>query len=516
MKLFEALDTSGDFLIDKQEFLIAAAQFTEACPRLVDDELDFLAWDIDGNGYLTEGEFFCFCDALWQILGEREFQALEAQLRSEKAAASRQGDVQLKDEGQPQTQKSDRGSDDREESQTAKKVLEKQDLSSEDKRKEAALTIQRIERGRAARKQATIGGKEKSLAGADLAEERLRQSMASVREDLKDGRKALRKAINEARSAGVDRQLCDEAVLLVRVVEVEEVLQRAMDSKNPTLLRVAMLNVANIGPDHPMLKEAESLLGSLEVKEKISKALKSSSCDELEAAIDNAESAGYEQSEIDKLQDRLRQMKWKKTLDSAWEKKDIAMVQGLIKTLEEENIEEKILYDAIQMIPVLENYHEAKKELGKAVCTGTTQEVQAAIDAAQKCGVDASEVERARRILRKEEAKEALNSAIQSERRRSLLDALAKAEEYDVNIPEVDIAQKLIKKLDVSRDICIAIDNRDVAALRAVIGEARTHGVDSAKVQKAEQLISQLDVAGYGDASKVASVRMANLHNWSE
>lgn len=77
--LFGSLDTSGDSLIDKKEFLAAAASWTASCPTLDSAEvLDFADWDSDGNGVLCEGEFFCLCDALWKLIGEREFQALEA------------------------------------------------------------------------------------------------------------------------------------------------------------------------------------------------------------------------------------------------------------------------------------------------------------------------------------------------------------------------------------------------------------------------------------------------------
>merc|ERR1719272_2606308 len=51
----------------------------------------------------------------------------------------------------------------------------------------------------------------------------------------------------------------------------------------------------------------------------------------------------------------------------------------------------------------------------KIIGTGTKREIMDAIDEAEKCALPKEEVERARRILRKEEAREDLITAIGSE-----------------------------------------------------------------------------------------------------
>lgn len=131
------------------------------------------------------------------------------------------------------------------------------------------------------------------------------------------------------------------------------------------------------------------------------------------------------------------------------------------------------------------------------------QELREAIDEALNCKLGPEDIERARRVLRKEEAREVLVNAIDGQKRSTLTRALDAAKQFDDEMPEIDTAQKLLKKLDVSRDISLALgkqnfnDIADVQVLRQIVDDAKLQGVESAKVSKAQQLIWQLEKDGY-------------------
>lgn len=451
--MFQYLDTSGDHLLDKQEFLSAASSWVEACPRIQDEDLaDFTEWDADGSGYLTEGEFFCFCEALWQIIGERDFSSLEA-----KALAIVEAKSPSATKLPPIVQA----------------VVEADEVPEPGSHNWAPL--------------------------AKKAAEKLQAAMSNAGD--KDGRKVLRKAINEARSAGVDRRLLDEAVELIRKVEVEGVVQRAMDSKNPKLLKAAILNVSGMRMECPLVQEAEALLRRLEASQGIADSIASQDPDILRVAIASAERAGIDVTDDTRQTEKV--MRFRIQLGEVLQKKDEAQLIRLINQMESEKIQDNILAEAQEALPKLRREVEAKKRLGQAICTGTAKEMQEAVLEAQASGVSTIEIERARDVLRKEEARQGLVNAMRDPRRNSLYEALDNASELGVDMLEIDAAKKMINKLDASRDLSLALDNvgeHSIEALRGLVEEAKQHAVDSdpqgiAKVAKAEQVISELEKA---------------------
>jgi hypothetical protein len=456
--LFAILDTSGDSLIDKQEFLTAAASWTKSCPRIHSEDLDdFADWDSDGNGFLCEGEFICFCDALWQIIGEREFQALEAKAAELAKTKASEGQMPVR---------------------------------SAEEQSGAAEAIR------------------PSQPWAPLVEQaatKLQKAMEDVA--LKDGRKVLRKCINEGRSAGVDRQLIDDAVALVRKVEVEEVLQRAMDSKNPKLIKVAIMNVTSSGGCEDKVSEAERLLGMLEASEGLKNAVASKVPDLVEFACTKAEEAGVDASEVSAARETLPYLRMRKQLDLAIAKKDAAELGKLILYMEEggglePTMQEAMLTEARGALPSIKQQVDARKRLAKSAVAGNEKELMDAIRYAEDAKLPEDEIERVRKALRKEEARRVLEEAIESEKRTLLQKALEAAIQFDIEMPEIEIAQNLLKKLDASRDISLAVGRDEISAgqcmesLKVIVSEAKTKGVVDAKVMKAEELIAQTEKDG--------------------
>lgn len=491
-RLFENLDTSGDSLIDKQEFLTAASLWADSCPRILSDEFDFSCWDSDGDGTLCEGEFMTFCDALFQILGEREFGSLEAQLQRQKDAAL-----------PPIPGAAEPASGNAEHRRASQKKPAKATTTS------GAAGADDAERRGSARKIAVASGavdEAKSWAPlAQQAAEKLRDVMDE--EGGKDKRKALRKAINEARLAGVDRELVDEAVHLVRQIEVLAVLQKAMASENPTLLRAAILNVRAMEADSEALDEAEKLLSVWDIREGLKNAIASKNAEALQAAIVKAEGQGMQRSDLADARlnlEIMRQVPQREALDEALQRKDATKLNQLI-TMYRQAIEnndklndlvDPMLKEAIAALPEIEQYAEARASLNKVLLTGAVLDIKIAIEDGTDAGLDEAELGRARRILKKEETRQALLAAIKSEKRRSLTSAIEAASEFDVEMPELELARRLVKRLDISRDISLAMDHKDLKALRSIIADAKMQGLDDAKVHKAEQLLAQLSGAG--------------------
>jgi len=471
--LFAHLDTSGDHEIDKQEFLNAAASWTDDCPRIHAEDLDdFGEWDADGDGVLCEGEFFCFCDALWQIIGEREFLALEAKAMEhaqQKALASPKTESASPLPEAPQV---------RDSTTSCTTVLDP-----------AVYGLSPI---------------------ALKADGDLRLAMADAAS--KEGRKALRKAINAARSSGVDRQLVDDAVHLVRKIEVEEVLQRSMDSKNPKLLKVAIMNVSHMGADAQMVREAEALLGLLETREFIKSSIATKDPDMIKIAIAKAVQTNIDPSEIQDARLMENRMRMHQEVDTALKSRDVAeltrlnsFMRSLASELQDPSTT-ALLDQAERALPIIHKELEAKKRLDKALCTGTIQEIKEAIDGANDCGGNmVEEVTRARLVLGREEAREFLVKAIKGEKRTILKKALDAAMEFELDMPEIDIAEKLLKKLDASRDISLALNMSkddetplvDLQALKQMLIEAKLQGVETGKVMKAEQLIAMMEEEGH-------------------
>lgn len=330
----------------------------------------------------------------------------------------------------------------------------------------------------------------------------------------------LRKAINEARSAGVDRLLIDDALQAVRKVEVEEVLQRAMSSGKPKLLKVAILNVSAMGADAAMISEAEALLLELEAREALQIAIKSGDSVAVMAAVALAEAAGLEASEIETNRVTGHNLKLRTDLDHAlaWEQtetKDEFPMIMIIRDLEAKQelgplnpVEAQILSEAKVGLPNVQKQiqdkasscqktKEARANLMQALATGTKQDIAAAIDDAQDINLPPEEVERARVVLKKEQTREELTEAIKNEKRTALVHALDTAKEYDMVMPEIDIAKKLLVQMDVTRDISLAMDKgselraSDMQALRKIVNYAEEQNVVCDKLAKAQVLIAE-------------------------
>lgn len=425
---------------------------------------------------MTEGEFFCFCEGLYQIIGEREFASLEA-----KAVVS----------------------------MTPKGERKLPTLGS-------AAAVQPLD-------QDTVdampdNAPQPSPQWAPLAKEakqHLKACMANSRS--KDGRKVLRKAINDARAAGVDRELLDEAVELVRQIEVEQVLQRAMDSKNPKLLKAAILNVSSMNVETPLLKEAENLLHETETSLKqnearkgLTEAVATGNANAVKHAIVAAEKADLAVSEVSDARRAERLFRYRSIIEDATQKRDALPLAHLIVELEKENSQDMelkaILAEAEQQIAMIRNEEaeeekaeQAKKKLLKTMMGGSSRELKVVIREAEEAKVPAEDLEKARKILAREETRQALTAAISTEKRSDISKALEAAIEMrdteGVTFEEIKFAEEVLAKLDASRDLSMALDSllgeQTVASLQALVEIARQKGVDDAKIKKAEHVIEK-------------------------
>jgi len=63
-RLFELLDTSGDGLLDLQEFVIGLALICKGTPE-EKVKLSFKAYDLDGNGFISRDELICMFKRAW-------------------------------------------------------------------------------------------------------------------------------------------------------------------------------------------------------------------------------------------------------------------------------------------------------------------------------------------------------------------------------------------------------------------------------------------------------------------
>jgi Ca2+-binding EF-hand superfamily protein len=481
-KMFNQLDTSGDGVLDKQEFLAAIASWTESCPRLQEQEEldDFSSWDCDGSESLCEGEFFCFCDALLQILGEREFLKMEASIKVH---------VEVKRSVTGTTLKSEMSEG------------EIRELSREP----------------------TADGMLKQ------ATDRLRLTMQTA--ETTDSRKVLRKEINQARSAGVDRQMIDDALDLVRKLEAEELLERSMESGKPKILKAALLNASKCKSacDKALVTKAEELLATIEAQESLASAIATKDPFIVEAAIAKAKRAKISTDEIAKAQaeaDRLEEIRQARAksqervadaerqvqqaaakskelqaeLTSILAKKELAHLNKFIDQLERENVQDPILEKARRAVPEMQVALQARKVLSKHLFDAGSdmnlKEFQDAINKARVVGLPDEEIARATIVLKKEQAREALTNAIAVEKRSKLVKAIDAATELRLTLPELETAKRLLKKLDVSRDLSAVLakpdEKYDVKTLRNLVAEAVSLGVDAGKVDKVEELIANI------------------------
>mmetsp|Transcript_111265 Transcript_111265/g.202357 ORF Transcript_111265/g.202357 Transcript_111265/m.202357 type:complete len:495 (-) Transcript_111265:38-1522(-) len=468
--LFRYLDKSGDCEIDQLEFMSACTFWAESCPRIPEVlRQDFGNWDEDGNGTLCEAEFFTFCDALWQVLGEREFASLEALLKSTSPRAKERR---------------------RRAEEKAKLALEPEMSSSSDS--DGELLAEAVKMDVASpdyySRQSTHGGGHKATKDLQAA-----VGVATSCPHDKSARKTLRAAIQDARVSGVDRTQVEEAVRLVRRIEVKEVLDRALITENPMMLRVAILNISTMGAEEETINEAKAVLQKLEIREKIQQAIQHVDEQEMEVLIPQAERCGFDAEEVAGFRKKKSEVKVLRAVGKAMQMKNVPMLEKALHLAVVEEMEDlPKVHEAAAFMPRLQQQQEAKKELWNILFSGTVKEMKLAIRAAEDAGVEQEELRKAHHIFAKADAREALRDAIESEQRGKLMTAVSKVNQAKLDLPEVHVAEAILDKLDANLELTLAIDARDHKELRAAVNHGRMSGVCLSKLEKAELLLAQL------------------------
>jgi hypothetical protein len=280
--------------------------------------------------------------------------------------------------------------------------------------------------------------------------------------------RAIRMAVDEAREAGVSREILRDALASLRRLELAEMLERAIDTANAEIVKAAISRARVAGAEENIVRKAELAMQHLEVRKMLRIAVTSCNPDMVSLAVSKARDAGVDENVIKEAQNMVRVLDARKHLRKSLKDMTAASLEESLTEarccleVQTGNEANKMLKDLVvaaeKQLALAKDQDEARQLLGRAICSGTEKDLRFAISIAQHTKLDAPDIERAEVLLRQLLARADLQEALAAGKFRAIESTIARAKaaglpEHDVEKAEEALRQIVSEQAERSGDL---------------------------------------------------------------